>query len=683
MDFGPLVRALSDWFANSFAIAAVCAGLGLGAVAVWVIARNISTKIVRDARDATAAIRTGDDLGAAIESLRDSPLRLVLRQELRQTTTLDGGRYRFASHADRFAFLPSRYADFRNIDSAPNVFIGLGLFLTFVGLALSLMNASIGASSGDITIVKQSVTTLLEFSAAKFSTSLTALACSIVLGFALRKQRHRIDRALRDLKDALDEECPVLTPERVALYALSEPVREHERAESARATATALLESVPAQLALQHLEDVLAEAKEQTAQLTSFNSGLAIQLGEALDRKLEPMLAHLADRLEIALRQMGGSIGASNQTALKELLESFVGELRSTTRTDSEQLQHNIQRLATDLAQTSRELSDRMGALFSGLESTGERFAGFLAEAGGSFREEIGRVQADIGVSLSSALSALNDAAARSSRESEAMLAKLSESASSFKDSVEGGASTFTGELDRGARSIDAVVDRFGATVERLEIVVDRSAAFAEASSRRTGEGIAALQATIAGVDNSFRRVSEASEPFGRAAEHVRGAIDLLRLTQEAVQAKVAGLESAAAIIAGSSETLASSFSRDVSRLSDGLGSTTERLTNAITSIAQQSESAGSLLAETIRHTLEEYERRFAGVDRDLQSALDVIVATFSKTYEEIRERVNVVDQQFADSVNKLASFNDKFGESADDLSEGVHLLSKLLSSRA
>jgi hypothetical protein len=682
----PGLRFFSDAFANSLVIGSICVGLMVWALYIWIDALRLVRRVQRDARNARGVFdhnRSIEEMCAAVTELRKSPLRDRLDSELRDTALCDGRTYRLSVAGEPYESLIYEYADIRTLDAWPNIFIGVGLLLTFLGLALSLLNASIGAASGDITIVKQSVTTLLEFSASKFSTSLVALFCSLALGILLRKQRHRMEECLHAIEAKLDIAIPRLTSERIALYSISDEFQAKQHASAANTMLTFLFQSTEGRLAAQALDDILEQSREQTAQLTSFNSGLAIQLAEALESKMQPALAHLTDRVETALREMGGSIGETNQGALKELLDSFVSELRGATKTDSDELQRNIQQLAGDLSRTSHELSDRMASVFSGLESTGTRFADVLTDAGAAFRTEMGRVQTDVGAGLAGALAALNEAATRSSNESEAMLSKIAAGASSFKESVEGGALSFVGELDRGVRSIDTVVERLSESVVRLGALIDRAAVFAETSSVRTGERIAALQSTLAEVDAGFRRVGEASEPFARAAEHVRGAVDLLRVTQTAVQAKVAALESAANVMAASSNSFSTAVERDVSRLADGLGTTTDRLTAAITSIAQESESAGSVLAETIRHTLEEYERRFSGIDRELQTALEMIVGTFANTYEEMRQRITIVDSQMAESVGKLAMFNETFGEHAEELNDGVAKLSKALAARS
>jgi DNA anti-recombination protein RmuC len=679
------IRFLSALFADPLVIAVVCAVLVLSAVAVGLNSTTITNRVKRDARTAVGAIRSaGNAVFDSIAALPTDPISDRVKRETSDTEVLNGIRYRIPSGrtSDRLQNLIYSYADIQSLDAWPNIFVGIGLLLTFLGLALSLWNASRGAANGDISVVKQSVTTLLEFSAVKFTTSLVALLCSIVLSIVLRAQRHSAYKALEGVEVSLDALYPPLTSERLTLFQISQPYRSQSYTDNADAIVEALFRSPQAQLSQQHLEEILEQAREQTAQLQSFNSNLAIQLGEALDSKLQPLMQHAIDRLEAALRDMGGTIGSSNQDALRSLLASFIDELRSTIKTDSTDLQRNLGELAASLGQASSQLTDRMGSVFASVEATGEKFASILSDASLSFRDEIGRAQENVGSGLGDALTAIKASAEQSARQTEVMLGQLTAGAASFRSSVEGGASTFVGELDRGAKSIDVTVANLSGAVSQLGSIVDRVSNFGEASARVSGERLSQLNSTLSDLDAGFKRVQDASTPFARAAEQVRASIELLRVTEASIQSRLGDFSVAASAMSRSSDALSTSFGRDVSRLTDGLGNASDQLTTAISAIARESTEVGSAMSEALRQTLAEYQKRFAAIDRDLQTGLTTIVETFAKTYEEIRQRVGEVDSQMAQSVGRLASFNDQFGEHAETFAESVEKLSATVGSR-
>ena len=684
MSFETAISLLSSLFANAQFVIALCSVLVLLALLVFVRSLTIMFQISADANAAAKVIRSSDSPSNGVfDGAKRTPIITTLEREMRDLEVFGQRTYRLPPPHDRGGLMNAifSYGNIRGLDSWPNIFIGIGLFLTFLGLALSLLNASKGAASGDIATVKQSVTTLLEFSAVKFTTSLVALFCSISLAFTLRLHRQTMETKLEDLEYLFDRFCPILTVERVAAYSVSSTFRAQDRKDSAEVLVDALTGSTSALQTKQMLEQLLEQSLEQTSHLQSFNSNLAIQLGEALDNKLQPMILHMVDRVETALRDMGGSIGSTNQDALKSLLDSFVDELRSATKSDSSELQRNMAELAANLGRTSAELSERMASVFSNFEATGQQFAHMLGDASQSFRGQMALAQNDVSSGLTEALSAIRVATEHSASQSAALLQQMSSGADSFRSSIESGSAALASDLDRGAKSVEVVMQRFADSVDGLNSLVDRAAQFGETSSRATYERLAQVQAALGELDNGFRRVTEASVPLSRVAEQVRAAIDLMRATETSIQARMNEFTSAANALSSSSNSLTTSVSRDVNRFSEGLNTSTDRLVASVANISNESEGASRRFSEVIQATLNEYEKRFGGIDKELQTALRSIIETFSTTYEEIRERVQTVDQQMAQAVGRLVAFNETFGDHTEDLVESVEKLTVAVSS--
>jgi chromosome segregation ATPase len=323
-----------------------------------------------------------------------------------------------------------------------------------------------------------------------------------------------------------------------------------------------------------------------------------------------------------------------------------------------------------------------MESLFSGFEAVAQRFSDVLGSASSGFRDEVSRVQTDVASTLADAAKALVETTAQSRRDSEAMFSQIGAGASSFRESIETGAAAFVGELDRGSRSIDDTVERLSTSVGRLQGVVDQAEAFARSSADQTGQRIIQLNDTLSAIDSGFRRVGEAAQPFANAADQVRSALELLQGAEISVQAKIASLQTAATAILSASEVMTTGVRQSVDKLTGGLGSSSEALTDAVRAIANEAQSAGVGLSETIRQTLKEYEDRFLGIDRELQTSLERIIATFHETYEDMRERINEVDGQMASSVNKLVTFNDNFEEHLEELTQVASSLANRLAAR-
>ncbi len=197
--------SLAYLFTQPAFILALCAGIiALTFVPIF-SGRLAAGELKRDIGSAQAMLEAGanepKDLSARALAGPRTRLTLVLEELAGALIAYRGRIYRPASFplAERFVRAADAYADLRSLEAWPNVLIGIGLFLTFVGLTLSLIVAAQGTTSSDIDVVRRSVGDLLHFAAFKFATSLVALACSILLGFFQRGLRARTYRRLEAL----------------------------------------------------------------------------------------------------------------------------------------------------------------------------------------------------------------------------------------------------------------------------------------------------------------------------------------------------------------------------------------------------------------------------------------------------------------------------------------------------
>jgi hypothetical protein len=150
----PIVEA--SWFVQDTIYV-----LLVGALCVCLYAwRWLGSPVKRDVNALMNLLNNGsvESLVERANTLKQSPVSKHLGWELNDLCTLGSRRYRVCSaNAERFEGLVHKYVDARTLDALPNVFVGLGLLLTFFCLAVSLLTASQGAASGDITLVKKSV----------------------------------------------------------------------------------------------------------------------------------------------------------------------------------------------------------------------------------------------------------------------------------------------------------------------------------------------------------------------------------------------------------------------------------------------------------------------------------------------------------------------------------------------
>jgi len=226
----------------------------------------------------------------------------------------------------------------------PNILVGGGLLLTFVGLILALRAA--GAAVGSANEAKSigALQALLSAASLKFMSSLFGLGLSIAYLVWHRDQLHRLDSALVAFCDAVTERMPPLSPLTL--------VRDGNR----------LL-------------------NEQLAVQQQFVQDIVLRLGDRLDTSLNQRLAEQIDPLRLAVEGMAKGMATMNQGALEQMIDRFGALLKETA---GGQL---------------RQLADTLAAMSSRLETLAAAFSeiqGELQHAGQSAAEGIGAAVGEI-----------------------------------------------------------------------------------------------------------------------------------------------------------------------------------------------------------------------------------------------------------------------------------------------
>ena len=208
----------------------------------------------------------------------------------------------------------------------PNIFVGVGLALTFAGLI-----AALGTIKGSGEISPEDVENFLQAASTKFYASLSALFSSIILSISIKiKERHTERNILAFCK----------------------------KIESG-------VKFIPAEdLALKQLEKI----KKQTNELTNFNDTLAMKLGEHFD--------DLAKRIETALNK--GAKGILKEIA-PEAVDEMVAQLGEVTGT--------LETLAGTLSGGTRGINGALDELVTKMERAGQSISESSDKLNGNLKQ--------------------------------------------------------------------------------------------------------------------------------------------------------------------------------------------------------------------------------------------------------------------------------------------------------
>ena len=159
----------------------------------------------------------------------------------------------------------------------PNIFVGIGLFLTFAGLIAALSTATT-AMSGGADQMQSALRDLLYTISAKFYTSLIALGVSILLTIAFKILETKRSVLFKRLNDRIERGMLFVTVEEIAYSQLE-------------------------------------EMKEQKVQLQQFNTDLAMKLGDHIENAVSTAMNSVVEKLT----SMGENMGQNNIKAMQEI----------------------------------------------------------------------------------------------------------------------------------------------------------------------------------------------------------------------------------------------------------------------------------------------------------------------------------------------------------------------------
>jgi len=309
----------------------------------------------------------------------------------------------------------------------PSIFIGVGLSLTFFGLISALSSAAEGiqAAGGDTLAIQNAIKGLLNAASAKFYASLFALFTSICLTVLIKGSSWWLEGELKKINIAIENGVRHLTLESLSLQG-----------------------------------NVIMQ--NQLAQLQTFNTDLAMQIGEqvqaSLERTLAPFVETIADigtnisdgNIE-NIRQITNEVTATIQGAAGDSMDRVASTLDAVSDklgglTDilsgalssfDSDFKHMLDGLKTSLQDSTHSVAEgvskTMAGMNDGIQESATTVTGLVNDLAGTI-ETLSRSGEEIAARGGEALSASVSAAAEAAGES---ITKAGQELSNgFKDST-------------------------------------------------------------------------------------------------------------------------------------------------------------------------------------------------------------------------------------------------------
>ncbi|ADE38421.1 anti-phage ZorAB system protein ZorA [Candidatus Puniceispirillum marinum] len=516
----------------------------------------------------------------------------------------------------------------------PNIFVGVGLFLTFAGLIAALSTATT-AMSGGADQMQVALRDLLYTISAKFYTSLIALGVSIFLTIIFRILETKRSVLFKKLNDKIERGMHFVSVEEIAYSQLE-------------------------------------EMKEQKIQLQQFNTDLAMKLGDHIETAVTSAMSPVVDKLS----SMGENMGQSNIKAMQEIGDAIAKNVQGAAGESLGHLSDRLDNLTTVLGDMSSNLS----------KSTSE-FENDIANALTSMKSGLEAMASDLQSNAAQTSDILSE-------KLEGLADSLSNAAENIKVSLEAGAGEVSGELERAIERLteatDRSADKMGSAVDGINDAVKGIASSLEDASGQAGElAKARMEEAGASAANTFseagQKMSDALEvgmeelstamagfeqSLGQASENMLKMNDELGNTSKVVSKTSSDLDSSVKALKEASGSVSGAISPALNAV-ESIQSAVRQMDEKVSSAASRVSEAVERLETEMRlsgESWEEHSKKFDGVNENLGAVFSKVNSQIEESQSRMRDFVIGVDGAFR---NALAGLQEAVEELADERKAG------------
>lgn len=499
----------------------------------------------------------------------------------------------------------------RGLNWFANIFIAVGLLITFLGIIAALSTLDF---SGGVDAMQERLNDLMKVAGAKFWASVGGIVASIVLRSYDYRFGKRINDGLSMLCDKLEHGMAYLPPQRIA-------------------------------------SDQLEQLKEQTPALRTFSEQLAAALDGALEKQMAPMITHLGS-IQQGIDKISGGGGeavrdaiASSAGAEMAGLADAIGVMTASMATMSERLEkqtgeadRQIEEAVRRFGQASEEmrsafvdLNRNFGVIADRMREENEQASALARQRMDELLTSLGSTLDDMKAGLASAATQLGEASTSAAKDAarigqEAMEKSFSE----FVERFNGAGTPLVASMKDAGNAISVSADRLssaqtaiGDHARAIEQVADRSSDLATAFGTVAND----VEAAAAPVRQSAQSIAEAVKSVeaivvknAQSSENAREEIRELAvsLTQTASAASSAWSEYRARF-----EEVDRSLGAALEKITDAAGS---HATNLNERVGQIDRALGEGVAQlagalepltTLRDTVEELAGILANQNRE------------------------------------------------------------------
>lgn len=490
----------------------------------------------------------------------------------------------------------------RGLNWFANIFIAIGLLITFLGIIAALSTLDF---SGGVDVMQERLNDLMKVAGAKFWASVGGIVASIILRSYDYRFGKRINDGLSMLCDKLEHGMVYLPPQRIA-------------------------------------SDQLAQLKEQTPALRTFSEQLAAALDGALEKQMAPMITHLGS-IQQGIDKISGGGGeavrdaiASSAGAEMAGLADAIGAMTVSMATMSERIENQtgeadrqIEEAVRRFGQASEEMRSAFGELNRNFGVVADRMREENEQASKLARQRMDELLSNLGDTLDEMKSGLASAA---SQMGEASARAANDAARIGQEAME--------------KSFSEFVERFNQTGGPLVGSMKDAGDAISTSADRLSTAQSAIGDHARAIEQVAARSSDLATAFGTVANDVEAATAPVRQSAVSIAEAVKSVESIVSRNAQSSES-----ARDEMR----------QLAAALSETASAASSAWS----EYRARFEDVDRALGGAIEKISDAAGNHASNLNERVGQIDKALGDGVAQLAGALEPLTTLRDTVEELA------------------
>lgn len=498
----------------------------------------------------------------------------------------------------------------------PGVFVGVGLSITFLGLisALALASTTItetssltnaasqaagrGDAYGQTKEIQGAIAELLKVSSAKFYASLFALFMSVLLTITIKATSSSLGSQVGALNRRLEECVRFLTPERLAIEA----------------------------------NDLL---RNQLAQLQTFNTDLAMKIGQEVQSSLQPVINKLDT--------ISDGMADKNIDAIKEIAQEVTRGIQGAAGGAMDRVAQILDEVSTKLGRLSETLGGALSNFDADFKQMMEGFKASLQEGTQGVAEGVAASMNAMSRDVDSTASEIGGVLANFSTTLERLGATGEEISRQGGEALRAQVQAASEEASRQIASAGKeMAEGFNQTTSEFV----QSLASATTQLRGMEQGLIELPEKLQNINielgTSAGQVRTAADYFGEASSGLRAVVD--PLAEYAVETKLA-VEQAAEQFAGISvqvSTMVEGMKQVVSALEENLSAEIRRLDGA-------DETLGRLLSginESTNQVIATLNNYVSSVDRGFANSLGLLGESISEFEQVVDSLKQIIENK-------------------------------------